>query len=196
MPPRTDSRDIILASGSVKRAELLEKIGIPFRVVVSGCDEDMSSAKDPKILARKLSQEKARCVAKKYPRALIIAADTFGVTGKILHGKPKNRSDATRMLRHLSGRMHKVITGVTVIDGEKRKEHSFVAVTKVWFRPITPRELTWYVDSRDWEGKGAGYTLLGRAGMFIERVDGEPGTILGLPLCALVQTLKKFGITF
>ncbi len=187
--------DIILASGSPKRAELLGQLNMPFRVIVSGCDEDMSSVKNPRILARKLSQDKARCVALKHPHALIIAADTFGVLGKALYGKPKDLNDAKRMIRHMSGRMHLVLTGVTIIDGQKKKEYSFVAQTKVWFRTITHEELQKYADSREWEGKGAGYTLLGRAGTFIERIDGEVGTVLGLPLCALAQALKKIGIT-
>lgn len=188
------SRIIILASGSQKRAELLKQIGIPFRVVVSGCAENMQSTKNAHALARQLSRDKARCVALQYPRALVIGADTFGVIGKTYHGKPKDFNDAKRIVRALSGRMHRVITGVTIIDGQSKKERSISAQTKVWFRKITNDEVKWYARTRDWEGKGAGYTLFGRAARFIERIDGEPGTVLGLPVCMLTQALKEFGV--
>ncbi len=191
---RAREQQIILASGSPKRAELFSKLGIQFRVVVSGCAENMEGQKNPRALARRLSQEKARCVAEQYPRAVVIAADTFGVIGSAFYGKPSTISEALGMLRALSGKMHLVVTGVTVIDGSKKKEHSFVSETKVWFRSVTEKELHQYTASKEWEGKGAGYTLLGRAAPFIERIDGEPGTVLGLPLCALAKLLKKLGV--
>lgn len=192
---RKNDISLILASGSPKRRELLEQLGIPFRVVVSDCEEDMSRAKDPRKLARMLSLEKARCVAQEYQNTIVIGADTFGVLGKKFLGKPETEKEASSMIRQLSGRMHVAITGFTIIDTRRGKERSYVCETKVWFRKVSPAEVQWYVQSGEWKGKAAAYTVVSRAGAFIERIEGELGTILGLPLATLSQALSRdFGI--
>jgi len=192
---RKNDIPIILASASPKRRELLEQLGISFRVVVSDCLEDMSQTKNPHKLVRILSREKARCVAGEHPNAIVIGADTFGVLGKKFLGKPENEKEAATMIRQLGGRMHLAITGLTIIDTRKKKERSYVATTKVWFRKVSPAEIAWYIQSGEWKGKAAAYTVLSRAGAFIERIEGELGTILGLPLATLTNALSKdFGI--
>lgn len=184
---------IVLASASPKRKELLEMIGLPFRVDPSDCSEIRHKRESLVAFAKRISRDKARCVAARHPDALIIAADTFGAIGKRFFGKARNVVEARTILESLSGRVHIAITGTTILDTMNGREKTFVTKTRVTFRKISPDELEWFLDSGEWRGKAACYTIVGKAVMFIDTIDGDIGTVLGLPLCELSKHLRLMG---
>ena len=168
-------KTIILASGSPRRKELLEKIGLKFKVVKGDYQEDMDSHKTPEDLVTFLSFEKARAVAKTHKNSLVIGADTIVVcNGKVL-GKPKNQEDAKGMLKTLSGKMHSVITGFTVIDTDTNKTISKSVETKVYFKKLDPEEIDAYVKTGEPMDKAGAYAIQGVGSAFIEKIEGDYG---------------------
>jgi len=173
---------------------LLALTGLSFTVDPSSYDEVLSPAVKPGLLARRLSSEKAKAVAKKYRNALIIAADTFIVHRDNLMGKPHTEKEALRMLSVLNGRSHSVITGFTIIDTASRKTLSRSVETKVWFRKLTKRELASYVKTGEPLDKAGAYAIQGLGSLMVEKIEGDYFNVIGLPLSSLVGALKKFGI--
>ncbi|MBM3154022.1 MAG: septum formation inhibitor Maf [Chloroflexi bacterium] len=187
-------KQLILASESPRRMQLLEQIGLKFQVVPSNSVEDLESGLDPHELAKSLSLRKASSVAKKYRNAVVIAADTFGVLeGKIL-GKPKTEGEAREMLLAMSGKTHSVITGFTILDADEGRSVSRSEETSVQFRKLTAGEIDAYVQSGEPLGKAGAYAIQGLGALLIERIDGDYFNVVGLPLCALAESLKEFGI--
>ena len=188
-------KQIILASGSPRRKALMQQIGLTFKVVPSEFKEDMTLPMKPSALARYLSMGKARTVAKHYPKSLVIAADTFiAFKGKLL-GKPKNLVHARTMLNLLSGSQHAVITGFALIDGNTKKKISRAVITKVFFRTLSSREISAYVNMRKPLDLAGAYAIQEISGIFVKKIVGDYFNIVGLPLCALAEELKKFGIS-
>jgi len=174
--------------------QLLEQIGLKFQVVPSNSVEDLESGLDPHELAKSLSLRKASSVAKKYRNAVVIAADTFGVLeGKIL-GKPKTEGEAREMLLAMSGKTHSVITGFTILDADEGRSVSRSEETSVQFRKLTAGEIDAYVQSGEPLGKAGAYAIQGLGALLIERIDGDYFNVVGLPLCALAESLKEFVI--
>lgn len=188
-------KKIILASTSPRRRELLEQIGLDFEVVPSRYEEDMTLELSPFELAKTLSKGKAKEVASKHKNAVVIGADTFLVFQNKLLGKPKDMKDAKKMLSSLSGKTHSVITGFTIIDTDSKKIISKVVEAKVFFRKISSAEIEKYIRKDNPLDKAGAYNLLGGAGIFIEKLEGDFFTIIGLPLCALSKELKKFNFS-
>ncbi|MBM3149176.1 MAG: septum formation inhibitor Maf [Chloroflexi bacterium] len=187
-------KQLILASESPRRMQLLEQIGLKFQVVPSNSVEDLESGLDPHELAKSLSLRKASSVAKKYRNAVVIAADTFGVLeGKIL-GKPKTEGEAREMLLAMSGKTHSVITGFTILDADEGRSVSRSEETSVQFRKLTAGEIDAYVQSGEPLGKAGAYAIQGLGALLIERIDGDYFNVVGLPLCALAESLKEFVI--
>ncbi|MBI4250728.1 septum formation protein Maf [Candidatus Uhrbacteria bacterium] len=184
---------IVLASASPKRKELLEMIGLSIIVDPSDCAETKKKGESPLAFVRRVSLDKARCVAARHPNSLIIAADTIGAIGRQIFGKAGNVIEARATIQKLSGRTHLAITGTTIIDTTKCKEQTFTTQTRVTFRRILPDELEWFLDSGEWRGKAACYTLVGKAATFIQKIDGDIGTVLGLSLSQLTRQLRKMG---
>jgi len=184
---------IVLASASPKRKELLEMIGLSVIVDPSDCAETKKKGESVLGFARRVSRDKARCVAVRHPNSLIIAADTIGAIGKQIFGKAGNVREARATIQRLSGRTHLAITGTTIIDTTKGREKTFVTQTRVTFRRILPDELEWFLDSGEWRGKAACYTIVGKAATFIKKIDGDIGTVLGLPLSELTRQLRMMG---
>jgi len=187
-------RKIILASASPRRKEILTTTGLGFTVCKSSYEEDLSISKEPRSLARFLSRKKAEDVVKKHSDAVIIAADTFIVYKNKLLGKPSGPDDARRMLKTLSGKAHSVITGFTVIDSRSNKKVSRSIETKVYFKKITQAEISAYVRSGEPLDKAGAYAIQGLGSVFIEKIEGDFFNVVGLPVCALAESLKKFGI--
>lgn len=134
---------------------------------------------------------KARDVAERAKNAIIIGVDTIGVLqGKIL-GKPKNRQEAERMLKKVFGNIHKVITGLCVMNSHNKKIDTAVVTTAVAFRKVTPRELKDYLDSGEWKGKAGSYAIQGRAKKFVERIEGDVTNVVGIPVKVLKMILEK-----
>jgi septum formation protein len=187
-------RTIVLASASPRRKELLEKIGLNFAVDPSDYPEDLNKDVDPLELAKSISREKARAVAPKYPDAIIIAADTFGVLrGKII-GKPHVAEEAKEMLRTLSGKSHRVITGLTILDTRIDKTITFSVETRVYFKRLSESEINSYVKSGEPLDKAGAYAIQGLGSVIVEKIYGDYYNVMGLPLNALAEGLKEFGI--
>ncbi|MBQ6425471.1 MAG: septum formation inhibitor Maf [Clostridia bacterium] len=180
---------IILASASPNRKELLERIGLPFSVVVSNVCENVAPGLSTAEYVMTLARQKAESVAAAYPEACVIGADTVvDLDGRIL-GKPHTPENAKAFLSAMQGRKHLVYTGlavsargVTAVDVEK---------TSVTFAPMSEEEIDWYVASGDPLEKAGAYGIQGPAGLFISAIDGDYFNVVGLPVHLLYRMLRK-----
>jgi len=168
--------------------------GLKFDTTASDYTEDLNLPLSPRTLARILSKKKAEAVAHKYKNAIIIAADTFIVSSKKLLGKPHTDKEAEKMLKMLSGKAHSVITGFTILDTCTGKVLSRSVKTKVYFRKLDPAEIKKYVNTGEPLDKAGAYAIQGLAAAFISKIEGDFFNVVGLPLCALTESLKKFKI--
>lgn len=186
--------DIILASGSPRRRELLEQMGLrDYRIVTPDVDEHVAGRPTPESLVETLARRKAEAVrAKCTAQALVIAADTVvALDGSIL-GKPHSRAEATAMLAALSGREHAVYTGLTVLQGDRSvTEHERTAVT---FRPLTQAEIAAYVSTGEPMDKAGAYGIQGLGALLVRGITGDYFNVMGLPVCRLGRVLAQFGI--
>jgi len=187
-------RTIILASASPRRKEILEKTGLKFRIDESDYEEKINSRLKPHDLARFLSCEKAGHVARRHRNALIIAADTIVVLRGRLFGKPRSTDQAREMLKALSGKAHSVITGFTIMDTDSKKEMSCSVESRVFFKRMTADEIEAYIRSGEPLDKAGAYGIQGLGAVFIKRIEGDFFNVMGLPLYALTENLKKFGV--
>ena len=179
-------RTIILASGSPRRQEILDLMGISFQVDAADVDERCEGNAREVVLA--LARRKAEAVALRHPDEIILAADTVVDCDGILN-KPEDAADARRMLRLLSGRWHDVYTGVCVLHaGELRLD---AAHTRVHFTDLTLPEIDRYIATGDPMDKAGAYAIQGMAGMFIDCIEGCPHNVMGLPM-ALTKNLLTF----
>ena len=180
--------NLILASQSPRRKELLALFGIPFTVRVADIDETM----DPNGIARQEVARVSRCKALAVERKeddVVIAADTFVVCrGKIL-GKPRSPEEACKMLHLLSGRDHQVMTGVTVLRGDK--EIVFTEVTDLHFRELSDAQIRRYVATGEPMDKAGSYGIQGGAALFCSRLVGDYYNVMGLPVCRLGEVLRQ-----
>jgi septum formation protein len=187
-------KQIILASASPRRKEILEKSGLVFKVDESEYEEDNDAGLEPARLAIKHSRGKAMDIMPKYKNALVISADTIVVLGQKVFGKPRNRTEAAAMLRSLSGKSHSVITGFTILDTATKKILSRAVVTKVYFKKLDEKEIAAYIRSREPMDKAGAYGVQGLGAVIVKRIEGDFFNVMGLPLNELVMALKKFGI--
>ena len=178
---------LILASASPRRKELLGLFHIPFTIRVADIDETMDPAKAPYDEVARVSRLKALAIARE-PEDIVIAADTIVVCeGKVL-GKPKTEAEAVEMLSLLSGRDHQVMTGCTVV--RENASVTFTEVTDLHFRPLSRKEIENYVASGEPMDKAGAYGIQGGAALFCERMVGDYYNVMGLPVCRLGQVLK------
>jgi len=189
-----DQRQMILASASPRRKELLTLTGLKFRVDVSDYEEELHHRMPPHDLAKFLSREKAKAVSAKYRDAVVIAADTFIVFRGSLLGKPHTEEEAKRMLEMLNGKSHSVITGFTVFDTANRKRISRSVETRVFFKKLTPAEIDAYVRTGEPLDKAGAYAVQGLGSVIVRKIEGDYFNVIGLPLSALMDSLKKFGV--
>ncbi len=183
---------LVLASGSPRRAELLERLGLRFEVVPADIDETRRPDEPPAAYVERLATEKALAVVE--PGRLVLAADTAVVhEGRVL-GKPAHPEEARSMLRSLQGDAHDVFTGVAVgmWDGASRVE-SMVDITEVTVMTMTEEEIADYVASGEPMDKAGAYGLQGAGGRFIESVKGSPFTVIGLPIHLLSRMVGYVG---
>ena len=189
-------RGIILASGSPRRQELLEQMGLSYEVVVSDVDEGGLNHMPPKELVQALASLKANAVAKEriYERqdALIIGADTVVVLNNKILGKPKDSQDAERMLRSLSGKKHIVYTGVSIIDSNANTEEVFAEKSIIHMKELTSEEIKEYVLTKEPLDKAGSYGIQGKGGVFVEKIEGDYFSVMGLPIAKLYDHLKKY----
>ncbi len=188
-------RRIVLASASPRRKALLEQIGLAFTVDGDVREDVMPAQGEPQHLAREASLRKARSVAGKHPNSIIIAADTIGfIDGRIL-GKPHSPDKVRAILRSISGRRHGVITGFTVLDTGTGKSVTRSVETAVDIKRLTPAEIDAYVKTGEPLDKAGAYAIQGRGAAIVERIEGDYTNVVGLPLCALAEALKEFGVS-
>ena len=184
---------VILASKSPRRRELLSMLGIDFDVITEEVDETINEALPLADEIMRLSRLKAAAVADKASDTdIVIAADTVvSLDGKVF-GKPKDSEDAKRMLGALSGKTHKVVTGVTVTSGGRRDTRSME--TDVTFRNLTQTEIDEYVKTGDPLDKAGAYALQGISSIFVRGISGDHFNVYGLPLSMLSDMLRGFGV--
>lgn len=179
---------LILASASPRRKELLSLFGLPFTVRAADIDETMDPALLPFDEVGRVSRAKAMATMREADD-VVIAADTIVVCqGKVL-GKPRNEAEAVEMLTLLSGRDHQVMTGCTVLRGEKSE--TFTEVTDLHFRPLSKKEIEHYVATGEPMDKAGSYGIQGGAALFCQRLEGDYYNVMGLPVCALGERLKR-----
>jgi len=185
--------NLILASASPRRKELLEKFGVPFIIRAADIDETMDPGKSPYDEVGRVSKLKALATPKE-EEDILIAADTIVVCeGKVL-GKPHDEEEAKAMLRLLSGRDHQVMTGCTVLRGKEAV--TFTEVTDIHFRSLSEKEIARYVASGEPMDKAGSYGIQGGAALFCERMVGDYYNVMGLPVCRLGQVLKEIAPEF
>lgn len=183
---------LVLASKSPRRKELLQLLGLPFEVIVSE-EEEIITSTNPAKVTEELACQKAAAVADLLDAGIVIGADTVvAADGKIL-GKPKDRADARAMITMLQARSHMVYTGVCLVDSTDRK-HSlcFHTGTKVNVAPMTEEEVEEYIRTEEPYDKAGGYGIQGLFARYIEGVEGDYFTVVGLPVHALYEALKDF----
>ena len=188
-------KEIILASASPRRNELLKQIGLQIQVLPSTIEETIDSDLCPEKLVMSLSSMKAHDIAAKSNKnCIIIGADTIVVCGKIL-GKPQNEDDAFNMLDSLQGKWHEVITGITVIDNNSNNCITDFEKTRVKMRELTNDEISTYIRTGEPLDKAGAYGIQGIGAVLVEKIDGCYFNVVGLPLAKLCIILKKFEIS-
>jgi nucleoside triphosphate pyrophosphatase len=194
MNQNINTKKIVLASASPRRKELLEKLGLEFTVEPSNSDENIQPGVDPHELAKSLSREKARLVARNHRDALVIAADTFILLDGMVLGKPASETEARELLEEMNGRQHSVITGFTVMEAMSNKVISESVETEVYIRKMTLQEIDSYVKTGEPLDKAGAYAIQGLGSVIVERIEGDYFNVIGLPLSALAESLKEFGV--
>lgn len=182
---------LILASGSPRRKEILELMGLSYTVDVSQADEAFEGA--PREMVLELSRRKAEAVAARHERALVLAADTTVCDKERILGKPGTPQRARAMLLELSGKWHSVFTGMTLINTQTGKAISRAEETRVHFVEMTPEEIDAYVATGEPLDKAGAYGIQGRGGMFIDRIEGSYSCVVGLPMSLLRDMLMEIG---
>ena len=185
--------EIILASQSPRRRELLERMGLSaFQVIPARGEEVMDPSLSPEQLVEELSRRKAAEVAATHPDQLVIAADTVVAVGGQVLGKPQDPEEAVRMFTALSGREHTVHTGITVRLGGSAVTEA--EVTAVRFRPLNGEEIACYVSTGEPMDKAGAYGIQGLGCVLVEGISGDYYNVMGLPVCRLAQILSRFVI--
>ena len=182
---------LVLASGSPRRRELLERLGFQLEVVPPGVDESPRQHEDPRDYVLRLAREKAERVSARREASLVLAADTSVVLGSEILGKPRDGPEAAAMLSRLSGRDHRVLTGVAAAMNGSAEA---VAVeTKVFFRSLTSEEIRWYVESGEPLDKAGAYAIQGLGAAFVRAIEGSVSNVVGLPLVETLELLAARG---
>lgn len=181
------AEDIVLASRSPRRVQLLAELGIEPVVDPADVDETPRQNEDPVAYVRRVAADKARRVAQRHSGATVIAADTtVDIDGRIL-GQPLDIDDARTMLRTLSARTHRVHTAVVVIDAQS--ERADVVTSLVTFQPLDDETLKWYLSTGESLGKAGAYAVQGHGSVLVERVQGSMSNVVGLPLASTARLL-------
>lgn len=184
---------LILASQSPRRKELLAQVGVyPDDIIPADINETPLKKEIPLKLAARLASEKASSVALTAPDNWVLAADTVVACGRRILGKPENISEAERFLKLLSGRRHRVISGVCLITPNKKKILKTIT-SAVKFKLLSKEELESYLEAEEWNGKAGGYAIQGYAGTFVKWISGSYSNVVGLPLFETAGMLRGAG---
>jgi MAF protein len=193
MAIRYEHPELVLASASPRRQQILQLLRIPFRIQVADADETPLRGESPLQLARRLAKAKALAVAAEAPAAVVLAADTVvAFRGRVI-GKPADSAEAIAILRQLCGRTHQVFTGVTVVAGRTGLCLQDVVETRVWMRHYSSREIETHVASGDPLDKAAAYAIQHPTFRPVARLAGCPASVMGFPLCVVSHMLESCG---
>ena len=182
---------LILASQSPRRAELLRQVGIDFRIEPAAIDEEHQYGESAEDYVRRIACAKTEAVRHSHPGSPILGADTAVVLDDRILGKPRNREDAISMLMALSGRTHRVLTGVALAA---QSTDYRLSASRVRFRHVEPTEAEAYWETGEPADKAGGYAIQGIAAGFIEHIEGSYSGIMGLPLFETLQILRMIGV--
>lgn len=186
---------LVLGSASPRRLDLLRQAGIePTLVDPADIDETPQTDETPRRLAARLSAQKAAAVATRHPESFVLGADTLVAVGRRILGKPQGEPEARAMISLLSGRSHRVLTGVSVVAPGGRSA-SRVVETRIAFKRLTPQEVDAFIASRQWEDAAGGYKIHQRAGAFVTDLQGSFTGVVGLPLYESLALLRGLGWT-
>ncbi|MFV9510875.1 Maf family protein [Tepidibacillus sp. LV47] len=192
---RNQVKAIILASSSPRRKELLELVGIPFRIHASHVSEKVSIDLTPSQVVEELALRKAKDVSKFYHEGLVIGADTIVVLDGQILGKPKDRSEAFAMLKKIQGKTHTVYSGVAIVDCQSKRQIVAHQKTKVKMKPLSDDEIDAYIATNEPLDKAGSYGIQGIGAILIEKIEGDYFNVVGLPLVLLHDLLKQFHIS-
>ena len=172
---------LVLASGSPRRAEILERAGWPYEIIVAGIDETLLPGEEAAAYVQRLARSKAEKVASGLDEGLVLGADTTVVVADQILGQPVDEADARRMLELLNAKWHEVLTGVALVrvDGQMRVGYE---TTRVRFAEMSDDEIDWYISTGEPFGKAGAYGIQGKASLFIEEIEGDYFNIMGLPI--------------
>ncbi len=181
---------IILASASPRRQELLKLIFDDFEIIPADVDESINEKTEIDLRPEKIAQRKALHIAKTHPDSLVIGCDTAVIADDTMLGKPKDEAEARKMLKQLSGRAHKVITGNCLVFNNKIK--TFSVTTEVEFYKLRDEEIDDYLATDDWRDKAGAYGIQGKAGLFVKQIKGDYNNVVGLPCAELNRQISAF----
>jgi len=185
------SLNLVLASQSPRRRELLAILGYEFTVVPSSIDETPAPGEEPAIYAARVARDKGWEVASRLSHSIILSADTVVTIDNEILGKPADENDALRMLGKLSGREHSVYTAITLINQPKQETLEGLDRTRVWFKTLTDKEMLDYVRRENVFDKAGAYAIQGYAGVYIPKIDGNYFNVMGLPLPLVHELLCR-----
>ena len=187
--------NLILASASPRRRELLQQIGVSFVVECSDTEEKIDLSQPPEQQVQALALQKAQAVAENHQTGIVLGADTVVVNEGVLLGKPKSVDEAKTMLSSLSGKWHQVMTAVALVDaGEKQHTWSSVEITNVKFRELTEQDIAAYVATGESMDKAGAYGIQGYGALLVEKIEGCYNNVVGLPLQQVAVGLRNWGI--
>lgn len=184
-------QNLILASSSPRRKELLENLQLSFNTVSSDVDEHYNPEWKPDEIVMELALRKAKSVSKDHPTSFVIGSDTVVVNENHILGKPKNREEAFSMLKSLSGKTHSVYTGVAIVT--PTKEHPFFEKTDVVFWELTDEEINKYLDTGEPFDKAGAYGIQGFGSVLVKSITGDYFSVVGLPVARTMRELKQVG---
>ena len=187
-----NGQTLVLASASPRRREMLSRIGLEFMLAPAEIDESLKPGEPAPDAACRLAVAKAKAVVKRHADAIILAADTLVVLGENIMGKPASPSQARDMLRALSGREHRVITGFCVLSPRWIESGSVCSVVK--FRELSAAEVAAYVHSGEPMDKAGAYAVQGQGAALVERVEGSYTNVVGMPLACIVDILISYNV--
>ncbi len=184
---------LVLASASPRRAQLLRERGYTFEVIEPPLEEParLSDGLSPVQLAEALSFFKARSVSETLADGWVLGADTIATLDGKVFGKPRDRADARRILKAITGTSHQVVTGVSLIEAGGDRRMIRHDVTTVFMRSLSDRELDRYLDSNEWAGKAGAYGIQGHGDAFVERIEGSFTNVVGLPMELLAAMMVE-----
>lgn len=186
--------NIILASTSPRRRELLSLLGVSFEIIPPTCDELLSADLSPSAQAKQLALDKAESVALHHQDHLVLGSDTVIEIDNALLGKPGDMTEAETMLRQLRGHCHNVHTGIALIHKATGLSVASIETAKVWIKPFTEKALQHYLDTQESLGKAGAYSIQGQGANLIEKIEGDYPTIVGLPLWRVGKLFEEQGV--